>query len=207
MTYFKHVLARKRIMIYTHPAAELACAMSIIGAEMCFGHGSVHTSDAPTVFGMVGLMDMARLAAEGAKGNGWIACRPFSSFFWICGTHSELQAQQIAYSKKSRIYTTFSSTLQHPRTHGYPDPFHIHLVTPTMRPKTILAYSKFASLSAISRSGPNWTRSYSTVLHKPKPRPFLTCTKNSASCVQGYGWEICPGVSEVVSGWMEMTIS
>lgn len=79
MTFFKHVLARKRIMIYTHPAAELACAMSIVGAEMCFGSGSTHTPDAPIVFGMVGLMDITRLAAESIKGNGWIACQLFSS--------------------------------------------------------------------------------------------------------------------------------
>ena len=74
MVFIKHVLARKRIMIWTHPAAELSCLLAIVGAEMCFGQDDLVHTDAPTVLGMVGLSDMERLNEESTKGNGWIAC-------------------------------------------------------------------------------------------------------------------------------------
>lgn len=76
MTFIKHVLARKRVLIYTHPSAEMACEIAIAGAEICFGSkGSALPFDAPTILGMVGLIDMDRIKAESTRGYGWIACK------------------------------------------------------------------------------------------------------------------------------------
>lgn len=75
VTYIKHVLAHKRVLIYTHPSAELACELAIVGREICFGQQEKHATPVPTVLGMVGLTDMARLKQESDKGCGWIACR------------------------------------------------------------------------------------------------------------------------------------
>jgi hypothetical protein len=74
MTFIKHVLGRKRVMIWTHPAAELSCLLAIVGVEICFGQDDFIPTSAPTVLGMVGLTDMERLKEETAKCNGWIAC-------------------------------------------------------------------------------------------------------------------------------------
>ena len=74
MTFIKHVLARKRVMIWTHPGVELSCLLAIVGAEICFGQDEFVPVDAPTVLGMVGLSDIERLKEESTKGKGWIAC-------------------------------------------------------------------------------------------------------------------------------------
>ncbi|KZT57990.1 hypothetical protein CALCODRAFT_517068 [Calocera cornea HHB12733] len=74
---YKYALARRRILIYTHPAVEPACmlafciqAMADIGTfELSKGRGGK-----VPVLGLVGLIDIDRLKAEGEKGKGWIAC-------------------------------------------------------------------------------------------------------------------------------------
>ncbi|KZO97241.1 hypothetical protein CALVIDRAFT_597586 [Calocera viscosa TUFC12733] len=74
---YKYALARRRIMIYTHPAVEPACmlawciqAMADIGTfEVGKGRG-----EKVPVLGLIGLIDIDRLKAEGEKGRGWIAC-------------------------------------------------------------------------------------------------------------------------------------
>ncbi|KAF8585278.1 hypothetical protein K439DRAFT_1388555 [Ramaria rubella] len=68
LTLYKHVLARRRVLIYTNPAVEPACILARIASDIC-GEG-----DRPNVLGMVGINDLDKLNTESWRGNGWIAC-------------------------------------------------------------------------------------------------------------------------------------
>ncbi|KIJ40343.1 hypothetical protein M422DRAFT_780791 [Sphaerobolus stellatus SS14] len=68
LTLYKHVLARRRVLIYTNPAVEPACILARIASDIC------GEEDRPTVLGMVGINDMDKLTEESFKGHGWIAC-------------------------------------------------------------------------------------------------------------------------------------
>ncbi|KAJ7583856.1 hypothetical protein C8J56DRAFT_1005133 [Mycena floridula] len=85
MTLYKHVLGRKRILIYTLPPVQAACILCHVAAGMCY-EDQVETvgesgarlkgrcKEAVNVLGMVTLIDIDRLEAEGKTGRGWIAC-------------------------------------------------------------------------------------------------------------------------------------
>lgn len=68
LTLYKHVLARRRVLIYTHPAVEPACILARIASDIC------GEDDRPNVLGMVGINDVDKLNTESWRGNGWIAC-------------------------------------------------------------------------------------------------------------------------------------
>lgn len=68
LTLYKHVLARRRVLIYTNPCVEPACILARIASDIC-GEG-----DRPNVLGMVGINDYDKLNTESWRGNGWIAC-------------------------------------------------------------------------------------------------------------------------------------
>ncbi|KAF9005013.1 hypothetical protein BDQ17DRAFT_1353622 [Cyathus striatus] len=87
MTLYKHVLARRRILIYTLPPVEAACMLCRVAGDMCFeaqvgsvvdgedegeGGGRLkgRAKEPIAVLGMVTLADVDRLGGEG----GWIAC-------------------------------------------------------------------------------------------------------------------------------------
>ncbi|EJT98131.1 hypothetical protein DACRYDRAFT_118884 [Dacryopinax primogenitus] len=74
---YKYALARRRILIYTHPAVESACQLAwciqAIADMGTFEAGKGRGEKVP-VLGLVGLIDIDRLKAEGEKGRGWIAC-------------------------------------------------------------------------------------------------------------------------------------
>ncbi|KAF8337377.1 uncharacterized protein EI90DRAFT_2991674 [Cantharellus anzutake] len=80
VTVFKYVLARKRIMIYTHPATELSCLMAMMISQVCHQKREAASEPPVTILGMVGLTDLDRLALEASRGYGWIACRANDSF-------------------------------------------------------------------------------------------------------------------------------
>jgi hypothetical protein len=82
LTLFKHILGRKRILIYTLPPVEAACILCQAAADMCY-EAQVTTDgsqlkgrnkDPTSVLGMVTLTDLDRLKAESQTGRGWIAC-------------------------------------------------------------------------------------------------------------------------------------
>ncbi|KZW03276.1 hypothetical protein EXIGLDRAFT_759148 [Exidia glandulosa HHB12029] len=82
LTLYKHVLARRRILIYAQPPVEPACILAYIAADICFGDrarqqagaGHAYLSQPPSVLGMVTLNDLDMLQSESWAGSGWIAC-------------------------------------------------------------------------------------------------------------------------------------
>ncbi|KAF8736964.1 hypothetical protein AX14_013694 [Amanita brunnescens Koide BX004] len=91
MTLYKHVIGRRRILIFTLPPVEPACILCHVAADMCFENQveqstpQVSLPDNPkrlkskskegiSVLGMVTLSDLDRLITEGQTGRGWIAC-------------------------------------------------------------------------------------------------------------------------------------
>lgn len=101
MTLYKHVIGRRRILIFTLPPVEPACILCHVAADMCFedqvGQSTLQVSlpDNPkrlknkskegiSVLGMVTLSDLDRLITEGQSGRGWIACKslPYNMFIF-----------------------------------------------------------------------------------------------------------------------------
>ncbi|KAF8556664.1 hypothetical protein OG21DRAFT_1495348 [Imleria badia] len=96
LTLYKHVLGRRRILIYTLPPVEAACILCQVAADICFEaqiDPSFHTSEGTEdpsswtrtrlkgkskegikVLGMVTLSDLDKMHHEGKTGRGWIAC-------------------------------------------------------------------------------------------------------------------------------------
>ncbi|CAA7264584.1 unnamed protein product [Cyclocybe aegerita] len=86
LTLYKHVLGRKRILIYTLPPVEAASLLCYVAGDLCFEtqvDGSSSSSSARlkgkhkdpiNVLGMITLADLDRLEIESLTGRGWIAC-------------------------------------------------------------------------------------------------------------------------------------
>jgi hypothetical protein len=90
LTLYKHVLGRRRILVYTQPTIEPACILCQVAADMCFEDQtaleSPEGSTAPrprlkgkqkegiNVLGVVTLHDIGFLEHESTTGRGWIAC-------------------------------------------------------------------------------------------------------------------------------------
>ncbi|KAJ7263125.1 hypothetical protein B0H12DRAFT_1103444 [Mycena haematopus] len=88
LTLYKHVIGRRRILIYTLPPVEAASILCQVAADMAYeqqveystssGSRSPRLSgkskEGISVLGMVTLNDMDRLQAEGNSGRGWVAC-------------------------------------------------------------------------------------------------------------------------------------
>ena len=90
LTLYKHVLGRRRILIYTQPPVEPACILCQVAADICFEDQialeSIEGSAVPrprlkgkqkegiNVLGVITLHDIARLEHESRSGRGWIAC-------------------------------------------------------------------------------------------------------------------------------------
>jgi DENN domain-containing protein 11 len=95
LTLYKHVLGRRRILIYTLPPVEAACILCHIAADMCYevqhdpssaeDEGGLRHDGEPqrlkgkcreaiNVLGMVTLNDTDRMKEEEKSGRGWIAC-------------------------------------------------------------------------------------------------------------------------------------
>jgi len=68
LTLYKHVLARRRILIYTNPVVEPACILAHIASDLC------GQEDRINVLGIVGINAMDKITEETRKGHGWIAC-------------------------------------------------------------------------------------------------------------------------------------
>jgi len=90
LTLYKHVLGRRRILVYTQPPVEPAYILCQVAADMCFENqtakDSPEGSTAPqprlngnqkegiNVLGVVTLHDIGLLEHESTTGRGWIAC-------------------------------------------------------------------------------------------------------------------------------------
>ncbi|KAH9168538.1 hypothetical protein EDB89DRAFT_1855427 [Lactarius sanguifluus] len=90
LTLYKHVLGRRRILIYTQPPVEAACFLCQVAADMCFEDQTISTAQGEgsgaspqlkgkhkegiNVLGSVTLHDIDMLERESRTGRGWIAC-------------------------------------------------------------------------------------------------------------------------------------
>ncbi|KAH9025915.1 hypothetical protein EDB84DRAFT_1611676, partial [Lactarius hengduanensis] len=88
LTLYKHVLGRRRILIYTQPPVEAACFLCQVAADMCFEDQTTPAAQGPNaapqlkgkhkeginVLGSVTLHDIDMLERESRTGRGWIAC-------------------------------------------------------------------------------------------------------------------------------------
>ncbi|KAM6499442.1 DUF2347 domain containing protein [Amanita muscaria] len=91
MTLYKHVIGRRRILIFTLPPVEPACILCHVAADMCFESQvglstpqevppervnklKSRTGEGISVLGMVTLSDLDQLMTESQTGRGWIAC-------------------------------------------------------------------------------------------------------------------------------------
>lgn len=74
LTLYKHVIGRRRILIYTLPPVEPASILCQVAADMAFQLQLEHSKEGISVLGMVTLNDLDRLRAEGNTGRGWVAC-------------------------------------------------------------------------------------------------------------------------------------
>lgn len=87
LTLYKHVLGRRRILIYTLPPVEVACILCQVAGDLCFDAQVRSESeislarprgrrpDPISVLGMITLADLDRLETETKTGRGWIACK------------------------------------------------------------------------------------------------------------------------------------
>ena len=96
LTLYKHVLGRRRILVYTQPPVEPACILCQVAADMCFEDQTTFEppegSNAPrprlkgkqkegiNVLGVVTLHDIGLLERESTTGRGWIACASSFAF-------------------------------------------------------------------------------------------------------------------------------
>lgn len=97
LTLYKHVLGRRRILVYTQPPIEPACILCQVAADICFEDQIAHASpegsaashprlkgrqkEGINVLGVVTLHDIGLLECESTTGRGWIACTWY--FQWV----------------------------------------------------------------------------------------------------------------------------
>jgi hypothetical protein len=131
LTLYKHVLGRRRILVYTQPPIEPAGIFCQVAADMCFEDqtalGSPEGSaasrprlkgkqkDGISVLGVVTLHDIGLLESESMTGRGWIACASFfqgafvlPTFCFSVGTTDALFLEKPQYYDLVIDMTTFS---------------------------------------------------------------------------------------------------
>ena len=129
LTLYKHVLGRRRILIYTLPPVEPACILCHVAADMCFEvqqdplnadeEGLPHDGEpqrlkgrcreAINILGLVTLNDTDRMKEDGKNGRGWIACLYFVfRQERACSLISSLlQVQLMPSSSRNHLITIF----------------------------------------------------------------------------------------------------
>lgn len=132
LTLYKHVLGRRRIMIYTQPPVEAACVLCQVAADLCFEEqvppppeASLSPDDPESrrrlkgkskegikVLGMVTLSDLEKLDAESKIGRGWIACTTDAIFLEKPSYYDLLIDLTTVPSKASRPTLSSSKTFE-----------------------------------------------------------------------------------------------
>ena len=129
LTLYKHVLGRRRILVYTQPPIEPACVLCQVAADICFEDQtaleSPEGSTAPhprlegnqkegiNVLGVITLHDIGLLEHESTTGRGWIACAFFLKelsleFILSVGTTDAVYLEKPQYYDLVIDMTTFS---------------------------------------------------------------------------------------------------
>jgi hypothetical protein len=97
LTLYKHVLGRRRILVYTQPPVEAAYILCQVAADICFEDQTARDppegstvlrprlkgkqQEGINVLGVVTLHDIGLLECESTTGRGWIACTWY--FQWV----------------------------------------------------------------------------------------------------------------------------
>ncbi|KAF8954836.1 hypothetical protein BDZ97DRAFT_1862662 [Flammula alnicola] len=142
LTLYKHVLGRKRILIYTLPPVEVACILCQVAGDLCFDCQSdcnirdISSSrlkgkhkEPINVLGMVTLTDLDRLRAESKTGRGWIACTT-DAIFLEKPSHYDLLIDLTTSTPNKSSRPTFYASKLVPTQPGGPN-------TPSYRLSTI----------------------------------------------------------------------
>ncbi|KAI9456040.1 hypothetical protein BJY52DRAFT_1213071 [Lactarius psammicola] len=123
LTLYKHVLGRRRILIYTQPPVEAACFLCQVAADMCFEDQTTPTTaegearpdgavprlkskhkEGINVLGSVTLHDIDMLERESHTGRGWIACTT-DAVFLEKPQHYDLIIDLTSYAPERRATT------------------------------------------------------------------------------------------------------
>ncbi|KAH7912115.1 hypothetical protein BJ138DRAFT_1112646 [Hygrophoropsis aurantiaca] len=145
LTLYKHVLGRRRILIYTLPPVEAACILCQVAADMCFEaqlDSSLHNNDGEedpavwyrtrlkgkskegiNVLGMVTLSDLDKMHHEGKSGRGWIACTTDAIFLEKPSYYDLVIDLTTSTPSKASRPTLYLSKPQQPQT-GMRGPTH-----------------------------------------------------------------------------------
>ncbi|TRM66558.1 hypothetical protein BD626DRAFT_565660 [Schizophyllum amplum] len=127
LTLYKHILGRRRIMIYTLPPVEAACILCQAASDLCLEAQLEDPADAAssqsrrlkgkskdaiTALGMVTLSDLDRLEKESETGRGWIACTTDALFLEKPSYYDLLIDLTSSTPDKASRPTFYSSRLQ-----------------------------------------------------------------------------------------------
>ncbi|TFY72081.1 hypothetical protein EVG20_g933 [Dentipellis fragilis] len=190
LTLYKHVLGRRRILLYTQPPVEAACNFCQVAADMVYEDqvsGDPSQTAGPSsgpdtrntklkskhqkgikVLGMVTLHDIRKLAEESTDGRGWIAC------------------------------TTDALFLERPQYYDLIIDLTTSAVLNPMADHRSSASRLYDSHGAMSNSGPSSTASSSSTPMKPSTRPhtptLVRASKETAPRAQHRNGRT-PGVS------------
>ncbi|KAF9530702.1 hypothetical protein CPB83DRAFT_810102 [Crepidotus variabilis] len=154
LTLYKHVLGRKRILIYTLPPVEVACILCQVAGDICFdtqsssnagdegdssstiGSGRLkgRHQEPVNVLGMITLADLDRLEKESQTGRGWIACTT-DAIFMDKPSHYDLLIDLTTSTPNKATRPTFHASK--PVEGSYP-------VTSTRKPEHRLSTIRFA---------------------------------------------------------------
>ncbi|KAG7087342.1 hypothetical protein E1B28_013318 [Marasmius oreades] len=132
LTLYKHVVGRKRILIYTLPPVEAACILCQIAADFCYeeqvepspecasssrlGRLVGKNREPISVLGMITLSDLDKLQAETQTGRGWIACTTDAIFLEKPSHYDLLIDLTTSTPNKSTRPTFYSSRATEPTT-------------------------------------------------------------------------------------------
>ncbi|KAJ7487285.1 hypothetical protein B0H11DRAFT_2172823 [Mycena galericulata] len=132
LTLYKHVVARRRILIYTLPPVEAASILCQVAADMCYEQQVEYTTspgspssrlhgkctEGISVLGMVTLNDLDRLQAEGGSGRGWVACTTDAIFLEKPSCYDLLIDLTTSTPNKATRPTFYSSRPVQPASSG-----------------------------------------------------------------------------------------
>ncbi|KAJ6472310.1 hypothetical protein C8R47DRAFT_1199928 [Mycena vitilis] len=134
LTLYKHVVGRRRILIYTLPPVEAASILCQVAADMCYEQQVEYTTslgspssrlrgkctEGISVLGMVTLNDFDRMQREGESGRGWVACTTDALFLEKPACYDLLIDLTTSTPNKATRPTFYASRPVQPTSSGIP---------------------------------------------------------------------------------------
>ncbi|KAI6015220.1 hypothetical protein F5J12DRAFT_816708 [Pisolithus orientalis] len=222
LTLYKHVLGRRRILIYTLPPVEPACVLCHVAADLCFeaqcktfygGKGehsdgssarggglptrlSGRSREGITVLGMVTLSDLDKMHHEGKTGRGWIACTTDAIFLEKPSYYDLVIDLTTSTPLRSTRPTLYVSKPVHQQSPGSRGPTHrLSLVRFTW--SDVRLWNELERILQLDVGG---TDCPTTCCRPPVDSPILK-HPTSGSVVAGTGTTKSPGLSSWADAW------